>query len=102
LVHTVVSIRFGAPYPFVELAQQARQSTGDSPSLLGDALQTLAGLSPALLPGWLAALLSTVGEWINWPLRWLTWWLVYGTATLLAAKVWGATTTLQRFLAATS
>jgi hypothetical protein len=50
----------------------------------------------------LAALLSTVGAWINWPLHWLTWWLVYGTATLLAAKVWGAPTTLQRFLAVTS
>jgi hypothetical protein len=50
----------------------------------------------------LAALLSTVGEWINWPLRWLTWWLVYGTAVLLAAKAWGVPTTLQRFLAVTS
>ncbi len=102
LVNSVVAIRVGAPLPFVELAQQAQRATDGQPSLLGEALQTLAGLSPAVLPGWLAALLSTLGEWINWPLRWLTWWLVYGTATLLAAKVWGAPTTLQHFFALTS
>jgi hypothetical protein len=102
LFNTVAAVRAGAPLPFVQLAEQMQSGEDAPPSQLGDAFATLAGLSPSLLPGWLAALLSTVGEWINWPLRWLAWWLIYGTATLLAAKAWGATTTLQRFLAVTS
>lgn len=102
LVNTVNAISVGAPLPFVRFAQQVQSVEGTPSSQLDEAFRTLAGLSPAVLPGWLAALLSTVGEWINWPLRWLTWWLVYGTATLLAAKAWGAPTTLQRFLAVTS
>jgi hypothetical protein len=102
LFNTVTALRVGAPLPFVELAQQTQSAAGVPPSELERAFGTLAGLQPAVLPGWLAALLSTVGAWINWPLRWLAWWLVYGTATLLAAKVWGAPTTLQWFLAVTS
>jgi hypothetical protein len=102
LVNTVVAIRVGAPLPFLELAQQAQDAEAGSPSQFGEAFQTLAGLEPAVLPPWLAALLSTIGAWINWPLRWLAWWIVYGTATLLVAKVWGAPTTLQRFFALTS
>ena len=46
-------------------------------------LAALAGLPPAGLPGWLAALLSSLGVWLNTPLQWLTWWLVYGVAVLL-------------------
>jgi hypothetical protein len=102
LDNSATALRYGAPLPFVKLAEQTQGAEGAPLSLWGEAFATLAGLRPVLFPGWLAALLSTVGEWINWPLRWLTWWLVYGTATLLAAKVWGAPTTLQRFLAATS
>lgn len=102
LFNTILAMRWGAPLPFVQLAQQTQGVQGTAPTLLNEAMQTLAGLSPSFFPGWLAALLSTVGEWINWPLRWLTWWLVYGAATLLAAKAWGAPTTLQRFLAVTS
>jgi hypothetical protein len=102
LINTVTAIRLGTVLPFIELAQQAQRAEGAPPSPLDQAFETLASLSPAVLPPWLAALLSTIGEWINWPLRWLTWWLVYGTAVLLAAKGWGAPTTLQRFLAVTS
>lgn len=102
LVNSVVAMRAGTPFPFVQLAQQAQDAQDTTPSQLGESFQTLAGLAPAVLPRWLAALLSTLGGWINWPLRWLTWWLVYGTATLLAAKAWGAPTTLQRFFALTS
>jgi hypothetical protein len=102
LVNTTIALRAGAPLPLIQLAQQTQTPPGTPPSLLGDAFGTLAGLPPAVLPGWLAALLSTVGEWINWPLHWLTWWIVYGLATLLAAKAWGAPTTLQRFYAVTS
>jgi hypothetical protein len=102
LVNTVNAIRLGTALPFIQLAEQAQSNTGTPPSQLGESLQTLAGLAPAVLPRWLAALLSTLGAWINGPLNWLTWWLVYGTAVLLGAKVWGAPTTLQQFLGGTS
>jgi hypothetical protein len=104
LFNSVTAIRLGTVLPLAEQAQQAQEQSdsGASISQMGDTWQRLAGLPPAVLPSWLAALLSSLGEWINWPLRWLTWWLVYGTATLLAAKVWNAPTTLQRFLGATS
>ena len=101
LVNTVNAIRLGTALPFIELAKQAQSASGTPPSQLGESFQTLAGLAPAVLPRWLAALLSTLGAWINEPLNWLAWWLVYGTAVLLAAKVWGAPTTLQRFLGGT-
>ncbi len=102
LVNTVTTIRLGTALPFVQLTQQMQGTEGVAPTQLGEAFQTIAGLAPAALPRWLAALLSAVGGWINGPLRWLTWWLVYGTTVLLAAKVWGAPTTLQRFLGVTS
>jgi len=101
LVNSVTAIGLGTPLPLIKLAQQT-QRFNVMPSQLGQSLQTVAGLAPALFPRWLAALLSAVGAWINWPLNWLTWWLVYGVATLLATKIWGAPPTLQRFLAVTS
>ncbi|MEZ4580832.1 MAG: hypothetical protein R3A10_04110 [Caldilineaceae bacterium] len=42
-----------------------------------------------------------MAEWINWPLTWLSYWLVFGVVVLLAAKLFRASTTLQRFYAAT-
>jgi hypothetical protein len=102
IVNTVVAIHLGTPLPLIRLAEQTQNASGTPPTPWSQTFQTLAGLAPAVFPRWFAALLSTTGAWINWPLRWLTWWLVYGTATLLAAKVWNAPATLQRFLAATS
>ncbi len=62
----------------------------------------VAGLQPAVFPGWMAAGLSSLGVWINTPLQWLLWWIVYGLAVLLIAKILGATTTLQQFYTLTS
>ncbi|MCC6454920.1 MAG: YIP1 family protein [Caldilineaceae bacterium] len=101
LVNAVTAMRFGSTLPLAQLAQQ-QATDGTIPALWSETWQRLAGLPPALLPGWLAGLLTSLGVWINWPLRWITWWLVYGTAVLLAAKIWGAPPTLQRFLAVTS
>ena len=50
-----------------------------------------------LLPGWLAAFLSALGEWINWPLRWLSVWIVYGALVMACNKALGATVRLQPF-----
>ena len=61
----------------------------------------MAGLEPRM-PGVLAALLSALGVWLNTPLTWLTWWMVYGTVVFAAARLMGAANTLQAFVAATS
>lgn len=64
--------------------------------------RTIAVLPPSVLPGWLAAFLSALGGWINWPLRWLAWWIVYGAGVLVCAKGFGAGATLQQFFGVTS
>jgi hypothetical protein len=104
LVNAVTAVRLGTTVPLAQLAQQAQEQSADGGPLsqMGEIWQRLAGMPPALLPGWMAGLLTSLGAWINWPLRWLTWWLVYGTAVLVAAKVWGTPATLQRFFALTS
>jgi len=63
--------------------------------------RTIAGLEP-IAPVWLAAGLSALGNWLNWPLTWLTIWLVYGLGVLVTLKLQGATTTLPHFYGATS
>lgn len=63
--------------------------------------RTMAGLEP-VAPVWVAAGLSALGNWLNWPLNWLTIWLVYGLGVLATLKFQGATTTLPHFYGATS
>jgi hypothetical protein len=105
LANLITAIRAGTALPLARMA-----NTLSERSVIGAALpldvwaetaQTIAGLDPRL-PGWLAALFSALGGWVNWPLNWLTFWLVYGFGVLLVAKLFGAPTTLQRFYAATS
>ena len=67
---------------------------------LGELFQMVAGIQQPL-PGWLAAFLSALGEWINWPLRWLSVWIVYGALVMACNKALGATSRLQPFFAAT-
>lgn len=66
-----------------------------------DTARTMAGLDP-IAPAWLAVGLSALGHWLNWPLTWLTIWLVYGLGVLATLKGQGATTTLPHFYGATS
>lgn len=61
---------------------------------------TVAGLSQPL-PGWATGGLSALGEWINWPLQWISLWIIYGAFVMVANKSFGATPTLQHFYAAT-
>ena len=104
LFNWVMAARLGTVVPLAQLAQVgAEPIEADGPLwMLDETWRTLAGLSPAFFPGWIAAFLSALGEWINGPLRWLTGWLVYGLGVLLVAKVWGAPATLQRFYALTA
>ncbi|MYC93426.1 MAG: hypothetical protein F4X14_00515 [Caldilineaceae bacterium SB0661_bin_32] len=75
-------------------------STYFDPIQLGELFQVLAGL-PQPLPGWLTAFISAFGEWLNWPLRWLAVWIVYGALVMVCNNVLGATCRLQPFFAAT-
>lgn len=109
LVNWYTAGQVGAVLPLANLAFSAEARQADIPLLLSGPAevilgtgQTIAGLEPALFPGWLAAGLSALGMWINWPLRWLSLWLVYGLGVLVMAKLLGAPTTLQRFYALTS
>lgn len=103
----IQATRLGTVVPLVNLATLAELNPrtaawlGQFGSLFAP-FQTLAGQEPAFFPGWLAALLSALGVWINWPLRWLTWWIVYGLGVMVGAKLLGATTTLPRFYALTA
>ena len=100
--------RMGTVMPLAELGRLAetRWLSGDDvlgvKPVVNETLQTIAGLERAVFPGWLAAGVSALGGWINWPLRWLALWIVYGLAVLLIAKLLGAPTTLQQFYTLTS
>lgn len=98
--------RIGAVAPLARMGQVVRvmpdlQALGVDRALTETAA-LVAGLEPSVFPGWLAAGVSALGGWINWPLRWLAIWIVYGLAVLLLAKLLGATTTLQQFYTLTS
>lgn len=103
----VTAARLGTAVPLAQAAAAAHLDPVAARWLaplqgLLDQVQRLAGMEPAFFPGWLAALLSAVGVWINWPLRWLAWWIVYGLGVMVTAKLLGAGTTLQRFYALTA
>ncbi|HMN29212.1 MAG TPA: Yip1 family protein [Caldilineaceae bacterium] len=103
LVNWFVAARAGTALPLVRLAQRTALPRVDwlPLQIWADAAHTIAGIDPRI-PGWLAALLSALGAWVNWPLGWLSGWLVYGLAVLFVAKLLGAPTTLSRFYAATA
>ncbi len=106
LVNWITAARMGTALPLALMAHASARAADADPGSFRTGIatlwQTLAGLPPAYFPGWLAALLSSLGAWINWPLNWLTGWIVYGTGVLVVAKTWGVPTTLQRFFAMTS
>jgi hypothetical protein len=107
LVNWIQAARAGTTVQLLRLARSVGEQSevwGALPLPLevwSNTAHTIAGLDPRL-PGWLAALLSALGEWINWPLSWLTLWLVYGLGVLVVCKLFGAPATLQRFYAATA
>lgn len=92
---------------FAQMAQRAGSTSQDVRDLFAplsawmETVEVVAGLEP-IAPGWLAASLSALGSWLNWPLNWLSTWIVYGLGVLVFAKFLGAPTTLQRFYAGIS
>ncbi len=71
------------------------------PSIVGSTVQMVAGLEPRM-PGVFAAILSALGLWINTPLSWLGYWIVYGLFVAGFARLMGAANSLPAFFAATS
>lgn len=107
----ILAARLNTPLPLAQAARSIMEMEqafpdlligvpGMAPTAFSDFLLTVAGMEQPL-PGWLAAGLSALGEWLNWPLHWLTIWIVYGALVMSASKLFGAHTTLQRFYAAT-
>lgn len=101
-----MSVRIGAAAPLASaaaaLADFAAGYAGYGPlSYLSDTGRSLAGIEPRM-PGVLAALLSSLGMWLNWPLSWLASWIIYGTLIAALARMMGAAGNLQTFFAATS
>ncbi|MFZ1770235.1 MAG: hypothetical protein WAU00_13610 [Caldilinea sp.] len=68
---------------------------------VSDAARLMAGIEPRM-PGFLAALLSSLGLWLNWPLSWLSNWIVYGAIVAGLARLMGGNVVLQTLFAATS
>lgn len=104
ILHWMLAAQVGTAWPIAEFARGLTRAAGTNPgflAILADTGQNIAGL-PTPAPGWLAAGLTALGEWLNWPLRWLTIWLVYGLGVLVTTRFYGATSTLQQFYAATS
>ncbi len=96
--------RVGAPLPLYAWArtlENTRNDPLDVVSALIETSATMAGLTP-IMPGWLSAGFSSLGNWLSQPFTWTAFWIVYGLGVLIFAKLFGATTTLQRFYAGTS
>lgn len=105
-INWVQATRIGTALPLANLARYAEQQSNFAElstftQAWTNSARTIAGLDPNT-PPWLAAGLSALGNWANWPLTWLTIWLVYGLGVLAMLKFQGATTTLPHFYAATS
>lgn len=106
VVNWVQAAQLGTALPLALWARYAEQQsnvTALAPFAQAwtETARTVAGLAPNTAP-WLAAGVSALGAWMNWPLQWLTVWLVYGLGVLTTLKAQGATTTLPHFYAATS
>jgi len=101
-----ISLRAGTAAPLaaaaLSLAELANAYAG-APALnvASNTASLLAGIEPRM-PGFLAALLSSLGLWLNTPLNWLSSWILYGAFVAALARLFGATNRLQTFFAATS
>ncbi|MBK8046041.1 MAG: hypothetical protein IPK16_02245 [Anaerolineales bacterium] len=101
-----LAVPMATSVPMAQLGSAAAQITDAYRGIIpievaGTTVQTLAGLEPRM-PGFLAAFLSAVGIWLNWPLGWLANWIVYGALVAGMARLFRATSTLGCFLAGTS
>jgi hypothetical protein len=106
LANLFLAIPMATSVPMAQLgnaaADIANAYRGIAPvEIASHTVQSLAGLEPRM-PGILAALLSALGGWLNWPLGWLANWIVYGALVAGMARLFRASSTLNCFLAGTS
>jgi hypothetical protein len=106
LANLWLSLRVGAAAPIAAAAASLAEFAAGDPSnatarYVSANASLIAGLEPRM-PGFLAALLSSLGLWLNTPLSWLSNWIVYGAAVAALARMMGAHNNLQMFFAATS
>ena len=97
----------GTSLQMLTVAEFAMQRTqlwsllGLDATLMSETFQNIAGMSPRA-PGFIAALFSALGVWVNTPLSLLTLWIAYGAGVLTCAHFVGAKSTLQRFFSTTA
>lgn len=101
-----LSLRMGTAAPIAAAAASLAQLTAGDPSneiirYTSANVSLIAGIAPRM-PGFLAALLSSLGLWLNTPLSWVSTWIVYGAVVATLARMMGAHNNLQMFFAATS
>lgn len=106
LTNLWLGLFMGAAVPLASAASSfaefaAGYPTNPAVAHFSDTVRLAAGIEPRM-PGFLAALLSSIGLWLNWPLGWLSTWIVYGTVVAGLARLMGANNNLQTFFAATS
>jgi len=106
LANLWLSLRIGTAAPLAAVAASLADFAANSPSnMVAGYVSTnaslIAGVEPRM-PGFLAALLSSLGLWLNTPMNWLSNWLVYGAVVATLARMMGAPNNLQTFFAATS
>jgi hypothetical protein len=103
VVNWITATRMDTVVPIARLVRwvDSLMVEGPARAVADEAVRSLAGLQP-VAPAWAAAGLSALGVWINGAVGLLGWWIVYGLAVLVLAKVLGAGGTLPRFYAATS
>lgn len=103
IVNWVNATRLDTVVPIARLVQRVDGLLAEGPAraVADEAARSLAGLHP-VAPAWAAAGLSALGVWVNGAMGLLSWWIVYGLAVLMLAKLLGAGGTLPRFYAATS
>lgn len=106
LANLWLGLSMGAAVPLAATAASlanlaAGYTTNPIAGEVANTASLLAGTEPQM-PGFLAALLSALGLWLNWPLGWLANWIVYGAVVAGLARLMGAPSNLQTFFAATS
>jgi hypothetical protein len=106
LVNLWLGLSMGAAVPLAAAAASladlvAGYAVNPIAGEIANTASLLAGIEPRM-PGLLAALLSALGLWLNWPLGWLANWIIYGAVVAGLARLMGAPNNLQTLFAATS
>lgn len=106
LANLWLSLGVGTAAPIAAAAASLAEFAASDPSnatarYVSTNASLIAGIEPRM-PGFLAALLSSLGLWLSTPVNWLSNWIVYGAVVSALARMMGAGGNLQIYFAATS